>query len=82
MTSSAQKLCTRSFTSWASMTKQLHAIITSSSTILSIHWSGAKHGTTGLLSCENLFCGVKNHTSLSGSLMGEYGFDECQEKTA
>ncbi|XP_072573830.1 BTB/POZ domain-containing protein KCTD16-like isoform X2 [Paramormyrops kingsleyae] len=38
-----------------------------------------KHAATGLSRRGNVFCGVMNHTSLSGSLMDESGSGRCQE---
>ena len=75
----AQKLCTGSFMAWVSMAEQLHASLTSPSTMLSIRWSGVKHAATGLWSSGDVFCGVTNYASLSVSLMDESGFGECQE---
>ena len=37
---------------------------------------------TGLWSSGNVFCGVTNHASLSGSLMDQSGFGECQENVS
>ncbi len=42
--------------------RQQHASLTSENTMVSVGWSGEKHGTTGLWSSGNLFCGVTNHT--------------------
>ena len=45
----------------------------------SVGGSGVKHAATGLWSSGNLFRGVTNHAALSGSLMDESGFGQCQE---
>ncbi len=67
---SAQKLYSRSFMEWLSMAEQLHASLTSHSTMASIKWSGQKCTTTGLQSSGNLFCEATNQAYLFGSLMG------------
>ncbi len=60
---------------WVFMAEQLHASLTSSSTMKSVGWSGVKHTDTGLWSSRNLF--YDGH-----SLMGESGFGRCQENIA
>lgn len=45
-------------------------------------WSGLKHTATQLWSSENVFCGVMNHTSVSGILINDPGFGKCQENVA
>ncbi len=61
------------------MAKQLHASLTKPNTMSSVEWRGVKHYITGLWSSGNLFCGVTNHASLIGSLMGESGIGGCRE---
>ncbi len=51
----------------------------SPSTMARVRWSGVKHADNGLWSGGNLLCGVMNHASLYGSLMGEFGFSGYQE---
>lgn len=48
-----------------SMAEQVHASLTSPSTVPSVGWSGLQHTPTGVWSSENVFCGVMNHVSLS-----------------
>ncbi|KAI9525251.1 hypothetical protein NQZ68_009931 [Dissostichus eleginoides] len=48
----------------------------------SVGWSGVKNAATGLWSRGNVFCGVTNHASLSGSLMDQSEFGECQENVS
>jgi len=76
---SAQELGVGSFMEWVSMADQLHTSLTSSCAMPSVGWSGVKHAATGLWSSGNMFFGVMNHASLSGSLMDESGFGGCQE---
>ncbi len=47
-----------------SMAKQLHASLTSPSTMPSVGWSGVKENDTVLWSSGNLFCEVMNHASM------------------
>lgn len=49
------------------------------STMPSIGWSGVKHSASELRRSGNMFCGVTNHASLSGSLMDESGLGKCQQ---
>ncbi len=60
-----------SFMEWVSMAEQLHASLTS--TMQSVVYSGVKHIATGIWSSGNVLCGVTNHASLFGSLIGESG---------
>ena len=60
------------------MAEQLHTSPRSLCAMPSVGWSGVKHGATGLWSSENVFSGVMNHGSLSGSLMINLSFvDPC-----
>jgi hypothetical protein len=45
----------------------------------SVSWSGVKFATIGLWSSGNVFSGVKNHASPSGSPTDKSGFGGCQE---
>lgn len=57
-TSTAQKLWGGSFMEWVSITEQLNASLTSTSTMPSAGWTGVKHAITGLcgvMNCEERF---------------------------
>ena len=76
---SAQALFVESFMKWVSMAKQLHTSLRSPCAILSVGWSGVNLTAFGLWSSGNVFSGVMNHASPSGSPMDESGFGGCQE---
>uniref|UniRef100_A0A0E9WYW8 Uncharacterized protein n=1 Tax=Anguilla anguilla TaxID=7936 RepID=A0A0E9WYW8_ANGAN len=63
---------------WVSMANQLPTSLRSPFATLSVGWSVIKHTAIGLCSSGHAFSGVMNPASLSGSLMDESGFGECQ----
>ncbi|XP_076329813.1 uncharacterized protein LOC143235481 [Tachypleus tridentatus] len=75
----AEELLVGSFMKWVSMAKQLHISLRSPCTMPSFGWNGVKHTAIGLCSSGNVFSGVMNHASPSGSLMDKSGFGRCQE---
>jgi hypothetical protein len=62
---SAQLLFIGSFMKWVSMVEQPHTSLRSPCATPSVGWSGVKLAAIG-----NVFSGVVNHASLSGSPMG------------
>ena len=61
---------------WVSMVEQPHTSLKSTCAMPSISWSGVKLSAIGLLRSGNVFSGVMNHTSPSGSPTDESEFDQ------
>ena len=68
-----------SFMKWVPMAEQPHTSLSSPCTMPSFGWSGVKLAAIGLWSSGNVFSGVMNHTSASGSPTDESGCGGCQE---
>ena len=64
---------------WVSMALQPHTSLRKPCAMLSIVWSGVTPASIGLWSSGNVFYGVINHTSPSGSPTDKSGFGGCQE---
>jgi hypothetical protein len=60
---------------WVSMAEQPHTSLRS----LSAGWSGVKLSAIGVWNSGNMFSGVINHASPSGSPTDESGFGVCQK---
>ena len=64
---------------WVYMAEEPHTNLRSPCAMPSVGWSDVKVTAIGLWSSGNVFSGVMNHTSPSGSLTDESGFGGCQE---
>ena len=62
-----------------SIDKQPLTRLRSPCTMPSVYWSGVKLAAIGFWSSGNIFSGVMNHASSSGSPKDESAFDGCQE---
>jgi hypothetical protein len=74
---SAQERFVSSFMKWVSMAEQPHTPCA----MPSVGWNGVKLTAIGLWISGNVFSGVMNHASPSGSLTDESEFGSCQENT-
>ena len=78
-TTSAQEPFVGSFMKWVSTAEQPHTSLRSQCAIPSVGLSGVKLAVIELWSGGNMFSGVMNHTSPSGSPTDKSGFGRCQE---